>query len=150
MRCTPPPHCSCSQPPQRHSTPPHNRCGRSSSWVDWLIAGFFINSITVKSIHMSPLLPAEVQGTVCEVLMVLEGKSVSLMGPVQENDSILEHNILYTKMKLIVLTTNIDISNTIVQLCCRIGLQSKTNGMEWTKSKFMVHWRNESIYCYQK
>ena len=118
MRCTPPPHCSCSQPPQRHSTPPHNRCGRSSSWVDWLIAGFFINSITVKSIHMSPLLPAEVQDTICEVLMAQQNEFLtanllkSLMGPVQENDSILEYNILFTKMKLIVLTPNIDISNT--------------------------------------
>ena len=83
MRCTPPPHCSssqpsqhcsCSQPPQRHSTPPHNRCGRSSSWVDWLIAGFFINSITVKSIHMSPLLPAEVQDTICDVLMAQQNE----------------------------------------------------------------------------
>lgn len=118
MRCTPPPHCSRSQPPQRHSTPPHNRCGRSSSWVDWLIAGFFINSITVKSIHMSPLLPAEVQDTICEVLMAQQNEFLtanllkSLMGPVQENDSILEYNILFTKMKLIVLTPNIDISNT--------------------------------------
>ena len=118
MRCTPSPHCSRSQPPQRHSTPPHNRCGRSSSWVDWLIAGFFINSITVKSIHMSPLLPAEVQDTICEVLMAQQNEFLtanllkSLMGSVQENDSILEYNILFTKMKLIVLTPNIDISNT--------------------------------------
>ena len=127
MRCTPPPHCSrsqssqhcsCSQPPQRHSTPPHNQCGRSSSWVDLLMAGFFINSITVKSIHMSPLLPAEVQDTICEVLMAQQNEFLtanllkSLMGPVQENDSILEYNILFTKMKLIVLTPNIDISNT--------------------------------------
>ena len=118
MRCTPPPHCSRSQPPQRHSTPPHNQCGRSSSWVDLLMAGFFINSITVKSIHMSPLLPAEVQDTICEVLMAQQNEFLtanllkSLMGPVQENDSILEYNILFTKMKLIVLTPNIDISNT--------------------------------------
>ena len=67
---------------------------------------------------MSPLLPAEVQGTVCEVLMAQQNEFLtanllkSLMGPVQENDSILEYNILFTKMKLIVLTPNIDISNT--------------------------------------
>ena len=45
-------------------------------------------------------------------LIVIAQTVLSMLGPIPENDSILEHNILCTKMKLIVLTPNIDISNT--------------------------------------
>ena len=49
---------------------------------------------------------------VAKMLSLIAQTALSILGPIPENDSILEHNILCTKMKLIVLTPNIDISNT--------------------------------------